>query len=360
MNNLESIYFSILRSALWGTPLLLQSPLSNEMWKEIYAISKEQTVTGIMLDAISKLPQEQKPPTELLLKWIMQQRFIEQKNVTMNKVLTELIKDFNNNDIQVYVLKGQSVAQNYPNPKHRICGDIDLYFKEKDFDKAVEFLKSQGCSIEGNPNETHYETLYNDIKLELHKKSSTFFTNRLQKKYNNIISTVIEKERAFETINDTEIEVLPYEANTLQLLSHMLRHIITAGLGLRQVCDWVLYTNKYLNDSNKEQFLTNIKELELLQTYKAISAIATDYLGLPKEKVVCEINDKDKKLAKKVFKIIMEYGNFGHYGEHSQPQNKWEYIKVFAWKMGNCIRLHKLAKSETRNYLFWKYHFVDD
>lgn len=360
MNNLESIYFSILRSALWNTPLFFPSPLSNEMWNEIYAISKEQTVTGIMLDAISKLPPEQKPPTELLLKWVIQQRVIEQKNIIMNKVLIELINKFNNHNIQVYVLKGQGVAQNYPRPTHRICGDIDLYFKEKDFEQAVELLKSSGCPIEGNPNETHHETQYNNIKLELHKKSATFFTNKLQAKYNKITSTALEKERAFETINDTEIEVLPHEANSLQLLSHMLRHIITAGLGLRQVCDWVLYTNKHLNDNNKEQFLTNIKELDLLQTYKAISAIATDYLGLPKEKVVCEINDKDKRLAKKVFKIIMEYGNFGQYSEHSQPANIWEYIKMFAWKFGNCIRLHDLARRETRNYLLWKYHFVDD
>lgn len=362
MNNFEEIFFTLLRSALWNTPACLQCTISEEEWKRIYEISKEQTISGIMLDAIAMLPQNQRPNSSLLLKWIVLQKNIEKNNEAMNKVLIELTRELNSRHIQTYVLKGQGLAQNYLHPTHRVCGDIDLYFKEKDFNKAVDFFSSVGCIIEGNPNETHYETCYKGIKLELHKKSSTFFTNRLQKKYNRITAAILEEgaNREFATINDHKIEIFPQAANSLQQLSHMLRHIITAGLGLRQVCDWVLYTNKYLNDSNKEQFLLNIEQLELLQTYKAISAIATDYLGLQKDKVACEINNNDRKLAKKVFTIIMNYGNFGHYGRHSLKAIFLEYIKTFTWKFKNCIRLHKLAKSETRNYLIWKYHFIDD
>ena len=360
MNNFEEIFFSLLRSAIWDTPVVLPRSLSAKEWNYIYATSNEQTVTGIMLDAISKLPTEQKPPKELLLKWILQQKAIEAQNAKMNKVLTELTEDLRKNNIQAYILKGQSVAQNYPYPKHRVCGDIDIFFKEMELEKAVKHLASLGCKIYGNPNETHHETSYKGISLELHKKSTTFFTNRLQKEYNRITLEILERERQVIAIDGKEIDVFPYAANSLQLLSHMLRHIITSGIGLRQVCDWVLYTNKYLNDENKEEFLENLKILELLQTYKAISAIASDYLGLPKEKVICNISAKDKKIAKKVLTIIMKYGNFGHYGEHSRITSKWDYIKVFVWKIGNCIRLHKLAKSETRNYPLWKYHFVSD
>lgn len=362
MNNFEEIFFTLLKSALWGTPACLQCTISKEEWNSIYNISKEQTVSGIMLDAIAMLPQSQRPHSTLLIKWIVLQEAIKKSNIAMNMVLVGLIQDLNSKNIQAYVLKGQGLAQNYPHPTHRVCGDIDLYFKEKDFDRAVDFFSSAGCEIEGNPNETHYETLYKGIKLELHKKSTTFFTNRLQEKYNSTTAAILKEEtdREFATIDGHSVEILPYTANVLQQLSHMLRHIITAGLGLRQVCDWVLYTNKYLNDSNKEQFLSNIKELELLQTYKVISAIATDYLGLPREKVACEINKSDKKLAKKVFTIIMNYGNFGHYGRHSQKATFRDYIRTFTWKFKNCIRLRKLAKSETRNYLLWKYHFIDD
>lgn len=360
MNNLEDYFFTLLRSALWSTPPTLSDTPNNDEWEEMFSISKEQTVTGIMLDAISKLPEEQRPKTPLLLKWIMTQRAIETQNERMNNALFCFISECREQNIEPYLLKGQSVAQNYPIPEHRICGDIDIYLEEEQFGEILKYFNSKGFQLEDEPNNSHTETTYMGFKVEIHKKSATFYTKRLQKRYNEIIAQLLESEEQRIDINGKEFTVFPPLANALQLLSHMMRHMIFSGLGLRQVCDWVLFAYKYQKQIDKELFIRYTKELQLWETYKAVTAIATDYLGLPKEYTVCELTDKDKKLAKKAFLLIMTYGNFGHYGEHSVITSKKDYINAYIWKVKNCIKFRKLSRSETWNYPIWQLHTIKD
>ena len=358
MNRLENAFFTLLRSSIWNKAYELDYTLTEKEWNSIYAISKEQTVSGIMLDAVAKLPNEQKPEIKLRMQWIMLQKVIEAQNKKMNNALTCIVDELKKKSLNPYLLKGQGVALNYPTPNHRICGDIDIYFTANDLDKAIEHFTAQGCTIEGDLDDAHCETEYKGFKLEIHKKSATFYTKKLQKRYNEIIASIVGSAQTGVEIDGCEIAVLPPLANALQLLSHMLRHIIFAGLGLRQVCDWVLFVHKHQKEIDKELFIKYAKELQLWETYKVATAIATDYLGLPKEYALCEISRKDTKMAKKAFCLIMTHGNFGQYGEHSYATTRLEYIKSYLWKVKNCIRFHRLAKSETISYPIWQLHSI--
>lgn len=356
MSHIEENFFALLKSTLSNTTPILPHTPSIEEWKEIVAISKEQTISGIMLDGIAKLPPEQKPPTTIILQQIAIQKNIEKLNCKMNDTITNIITQLEQKNIRTYLLKGQGVALNYPIPHHRICGDIDLYFSSEHYGKAIEHFQSLGCTIDDSDIASHAETEYNGIKIEIHKKSSTYYTKKLQKRYEATLDTLLKEKKEYITINNKQIEVFPHMANALQLLSHMMRHIIFSGLGLRQVCDWCLFIKKYQDNIDKEKFIALMKELKLFETYKAITAISIYYLALPSEYALCELTQKDKKLAKKVLNLIMRYGNFGHYGEHSITSTKWEYAKSYAWKIKNCIRFRKIACNEAWNYPIWQLH----
>lgn len=358
MNNLEEIFFTLMRAAIWDTTPVLPRAVGAEEWNSIYAISKEQTVSGIMLDAIAKLPDEQKPDIKLRMQWIMMQKFIESQNRKMNSTLTTLVSEMKEQALEPYLLKGQGVALNYPLPEHRICGDIDIYFNTQQFEKAAGYFTSKGYELEGDPDDAHCETEYKGFKVEIHKKSATFYTKKLQKRYNEIIDTILETEKAYIEIEGCRIAVLPPLANALQMLSHMLRHIIFSGLGLRQICDWVLFVHSNQANIDKELFIKYARELQLWGTYKIVTAIATDYLGLSMEYALCDISKSDKRMAKKAFCLIMTYGNFGQYGEHAIASTKKEYLQSYIWKVKNCIRFHKVARLETWNYPIWQLHSI--
>lgn len=354
MNRLEDIFFTLLRSALWDKVPELKYPPTEQEWNDIYAISKEQTVTGIMLDAISKLHETQRPPKRLLLQWIAAQKFIEKKNISMNKELVSIVNRLKQQEITTYLLKGQGIGKLYPHPTHRICGDIDLLFNENDFEKAVSIFTEWGCNITDEPDASHAETEYHGILLELHRRSATFFTKRLQRRYNEIIVSIVKSQKEYVTIDGENIEVLPPMANALQLMSHMLRHILMSGLGLRQVCDWVLFLHRNSESIDSKLFVTYMKELQLFKMYKAILVIATDYLGLPGNSNLCDITREDKHNAKKLMSHIMINGNFGHYREDCTTETKWEYLKVYLKNVKHSIKFRCLSKAEAFNYPIWQ------
>lgn len=358
MSRIEEYFFIILRSAIWGTvPVLPRIPTIDE-WNEIARLSKEQTVIGIMMDAIAKLPEEQKPETKLRLQWIVMQKRIEVMNTKMNSIIKSIFCDLQRAGTRAILLKGQGVAQNYIQPLHRQCGDIDIYILEEHFHKAISYFESIGCKLNNDSTSYQIETTYKGIPIELHKKSAAYYTKKLQNKYEEISRGIIGKENAIAIIDNTEIEILPYMADAFQLLSHMKRHIYSSGIALRQICDWVYFVYHHQSKLDIELFVRNMKTLQLYETYKAIMAIAIDYLGLPKEFAVCEITSRDKSLANEVLSLIMAYGNFGHYGEHDKTNTKWEYLKSYIWKIRNCIRFHRIAGNDAWNYPIWQLHSI--
>lgn len=358
MCKIEKLFFTLLRSAIWDTKPVLPHVPTKEEWYRIAELSKEQTVTGIMLDAIAKLPEEQRPDRKLLVQWIMQQKFIEKVNIKMNSVIKTLFDGLQSKGIRAILLKGQGVAQNYLNPLHRQCGDIDLYIPEEHFNQALEHFGSLGCKVENNPKSYHAETAFNGIPIELHKSCAKYYTKKLQRRYNDITGAIIGNRNTTTTIDGTEVEVLPYIANAFQLLSHTMRHIFSSGIALRQICDWVYFIYHNQKDIDREEFIAQLKTLQLYETYKAVTAIATDHLGLPQEFALCEISSKDKELSKKVLDLIMKYGNFGHYGEHNSINTKWEYLRSYLWKVRNCIRFRRIAGNEAWNFPLWQLHSI--
>ena len=358
MNEIEELFFILLRSAIWGTKPILPRVPTKEEWYRITKLSKEQTVIGIMMDAIAELPEEQRPDRELFIQWIMLQKFIEKMNIKMNSVIKTLFDGLQSKGIRAILLKGQGVAQNYLNPLHRQCGDIDLYIPEEHFNQALEHFASLGCEVENNPKSYHAETVFKGILVEIHRNSSAYYTKRLQRRYNDITGAIIGNRNTTTTIDGTEVEVLPCTANAFQLLSHTMRHIFSSGIALRQICDWVYFIHHNQKDIDREQFMAQLKTLQLYETYKAVTAIAVDYLGMPQEFALCEISSKDKELSKKVLDLIMKYGNFGHYGEHNSINTKWEYISSYLWKVRNCIRFRRIAGSEAWNFPIWQLHSI--
>ena len=359
MKRIGLVFFELLRAGIWNRTPQLTGELTGEEWELVYTLSRQQAVLGVILDAVSKLPEAYRPPKRLLLQWVMMQNLIEKSNTTVNNVLASVVNGLEDRGLTPYLMKGQGVAQNYPIPMHRTCGDIDLFFTDGGLDDAIAYLKSQGCSIEDIGQYAHVETVYRDVCIELHRKSATFYSKKLARRYETILHEIISVDEAhYVKVEGRDIRVLPPIADAMQLLAHMLRHIMTSGLGIRQVCDWVLFMHKHHGSIDKERFITYLRQTQLIGAYRAISVIAVNYLGMPRELVFCETDDKDKKVAGKMMDVIMRYGNFGHYGDHNLTCNRREYLKAYLWKVRNCMRFYSIASAEAISFPLWQLHSI--
>ena len=97
--------------------------------------------------------------------------------------------------------------------------------------------------------------------------------------------------------------------NGLTLLAHISKHL-EAGLGLRQIIDWVMYVNKELHDDAWPAFCGKADQLGLMKLAKVTARLGQLYLGLPEENISwCK--EADDELCAELLDYVFECGNFG-------------------------------------------------
>lgn len=83
-------FLSLVRAGLWEqTNAFFDHGLNNNIdWDEVYQLTEEQSVIGLVLAGIEH--SYVKPLQELLLQWIGEVQLMEQQNKAMNHFIAEL------------------------------------------------------------------------------------------------------------------------------------------------------------------------------------------------------------------------------------------------------------------------------
>ncbi|KAF5302659.1 hypothetical protein FQR65_LT19085 [Abscondita terminalis] len=72
VKQLQTVFFKLLRSGLWNTPIDENDSLllSDEEWEALFVLCVNQTVEAIVFDALERLNPSFLPPKHILLKWV--------------------------------------------------------------------------------------------------------------------------------------------------------------------------------------------------------------------------------------------------------------------------------------------------
>ena len=107
--------------------------------------------------------------------------------------------------------------------------------------------------------------------------------------------------------------MFPKALNGLILLRHIVQHLGTRGqgLGLRQILDWMMFVDCYIDDDYwKTEFESVVSEAGLKTTAITFTRMCQLYLGL-KEENLTWCMEADTELCEKWLDNIMKMGNFG-------------------------------------------------
>lgn len=322
MTQTQQDLLQLLSASLWQDASKI-SNRSDFKWKDLYELSLEQCVTSIVADTFTFLEKGVCPLTEKM-NWLGFVVRVEQKNKDLNILVGKLFHHFKKMGITPVLMKGQAFATNYPEPLHRQCGDIDIYFKHRaECEKAVKWGKGMDKiatnSFENKRERKHFTFSLQKETVELHYLMCVFENDKFHKRLQEIIDwEFTHQDPLLVDINGNLIETVPHTLSVLHQLIHIIRHLMEAGVGLRQICDLAVYLNMYAEVIDRERLIKYLKELELYSISQSIGDLLVSHLGLSIKKIPFPI---DHSYTDFILNEIFTGGNFGkkrvEYRKHS-------------------------------------------
>lgn len=299
---MKDILFELLQVS-FGTRERLRSCLSDAQWEWLFEESFRQAITGVLLDGIERLPQEQMPPTVKKLNWIGKVQIIEAKNKLHQERARKLTKRFLAVGFRSCVLKGVGTATMYPHPLRRQGGDIDLWVNGRRND-VMKWLRTK-CEI-GEVRWHHVDArIFEDVETEIHFHASWLF-NPI---HNRRLQRYFESEKPAQMEEREEGYGYPSaEFNAVYSLVHSFHHLLECGIGFRHVVDY-FYIVSYLTEADRERVVGVIRSTGLYRFLGAMMYVLKEACGMAPEQLLCQPDDEEGEF---LLHEIMAGGNFGH------------------------------------------------
>ena len=319
----------------------------------------EQTVQVIVADGIETLPKELWPPKEAMLKLMMVRVKTNQMHQLLNSTLNQIVNALNAEGIPSVLLKGQGVAQNYRNPESRMCGDIDLYVGEKNYERACEIIVDMDPNgKDGKECDHHMHLQVNGVEVEIHRQADYMPGKKSNKELQGWTMKSIDQNFGTDTLgiwnnSGTVISLAPPTFDAFFILHHAVRHMTTEGVGFRQICDWVMYMHRHHAEINAQELESTLRRSHLSTVWTEFCHLATDILGLPQQELPLPLKNKTSSKTKRLLQQIFISGNFGRFDINARDHSETTYLKR-KWRSFRyqSMRLFKLCR------LFPKYTFT--
>ena len=252
-------------------------------WEEIYRISAEHDLAGIISYGIIEGGYEVRPDIRALFMRSMYEALTRSENQSFE--IDKIYKAFNEAGISYMPLKGLLLRKLYPHEDMRIMSDADILIKPEDYDKFSKIMLELGYSLDCESNHEYNYTKPPIMHVELHKLMIPSYNEDLYAYYGDgwrLAKPSSDNPYYFE---------LSVEDNFIYVLTHFAKHYRNAGAGIRYICDLWLYIKRHEN-LNIEYIKEQLESLGLLNFYERINKlISCWFLGEEFDDVTMEMTE---------------------------------------------------------------------
>ena len=301
----------------------LSRQLSSEEWREVYENAGKQAVVGTVFEGIQKLPKEQWPPQSVLFEWIGQAEQIRQQNAYADKQTAKIWNRLKEDGLDTAILKGQGIATLYnvgcvkddvSLSALRQSGDIDIWVKGG-YEKVCDYVQRTRPTDDVAYHRFHYD-YFKDMEVELHHRPTlmrNLLDDRKLVKWYNSFGT-----DSFVYLDTKGFAVPSAEFNRIFILTHIYRHFLFEGVGLRQVMDYY-FVLKSDGKCKREEVIETLRSLRMTRFAEAMMWILHTQFGLEERYLICGMNEKEGRF---VLSEILQTGNFGQ-GDSRYRYKRW-------------------------------------
>ena len=359
--------------------------LTEDGWRHVIDLAREQGVLGIVLDGIEKCHTDSTDYTETLpqvlrLEMIGEVLQIEQRNRQQMAVIDAVQRRWAEHGIRTMIMKGQAMGTYYPKPEHRSPGDIDCYLFSGERLSVIGYRLSvreghtdstdntdgdgSGYRIGNEVARTfadkvdegwykHSQIFYGGQMIENHQYFVHTREGKSSKRLNQLLVELVNGER-LSVIDGTGALLPPPMFNALFLTYHAMTHFLEEGLKLKQVLDWAMFLKKDGDKVDWEEFYRICDKFHLRRFADVMNTIAKQYFNVNvndnKNENENENLDGENPYAEKVLRSTLYDKDYVFSSGEGGWKNRWHIVRnlwKYRWKY------HQIYQHSIVRQLWW-------
>ena len=352
MDVIQRNFFRLLRSGTFGDNEPLE-PLSAWKWRHIYQVSLIHGVAALVADGMKNHSDDffMSLPPDLAATWSKTVSDIEADNRNANVSTSELFDILGREQLRPILLKGQGLASLYPNPLHRTCGDIDIFFPySAQGRKADSWAMANGTDAsQGDKGLVQY--LWHGAKAEHHHRAQRLTNPLLNRSLQAIINSEIRCcDSAYAVVNGARTEVVPPTLNLLLIMIRIARYIISEGICLKQLIDLGMFLRKLGDKVDYVKLQGWIRQLRMERVARLEGALLVHLFGFNADEMQFIERDRDENIDRIKADIFHLTGNHSADWYFTQGKNIFVHNTnsgAMLWHIRHSARYFRYYPSET-------------
>ena len=350
MNEKYEILMELLGAGA-GTKERFCAKPADAQWRWLHAESVRQSVVGLAFAGLEHVQAASqgaddsgnttdiiaKPPTDLLMRWAMEEQRLRALNAKFDAEARRLTELFESLGLYSVILKGQGNAMLYPEAAPRTPGDIDI-FVEGGKCEVLKVLRREGLLDEHDTPSYHHAHMKmgkSGIIIEVHyRPSSGLSTPWRNCRFQRILNEEIRKSQ----MTDKGFRVPTATFNLLMQLAHIQRHFIRSGIGMRQIIDFCYVLENAHND-DVERCRRLLSGFGMKRVAQAVMWIASEKLGFT---FSSHFANPSQRWGEMLLAHIVNDGNFGQFAE----SEGYTFVHRIAVEQLRKLRLMPMCPSE--------------
>ncbi|MDY4543638.1 MAG: nucleotidyltransferase family protein [Candidatus Ventricola sp.] len=287
MNAINQLFLEALAAGLRGERVQWENPLEAQDWAALLKLAQAHHVLPMIFEAVYACPAARSADAQLMLLAKRQTMQSVMMQAMKTGELLTLVKHLRAAGVTPCVVKGAVCRSLYPSPDHRISGDEDVLIPPEQFECCHEAMLAFGMRP-ADPqqdilaaHEVPYGKPGSPLYIELHKhlfppESDAYGDfNRFFADAHAHTTEIVVDGAPLTTLSPTD--------HFFYLICHAFKHFLHSGFGIRQVCDIVLFADRYGQEIDWASVLENCREIRAEQFTAALLRIGQKHFGFDPE-----------------------------------------------------------------------------
>lgn len=282
MTGLERQFLHILKAAIQGQAAQMPEHLSQQDCRALLAMAQTHRVLPLFYEAVYTWDAFRDDPMHAALRQQIRQQVLAQT------LRTNDFLGLNNRLVSAgltpLVVKGIICRDLYPYPDHRPSGDEDVLIPPAQLEKCRAIFEDYGLQTAEDPEsyEIPYRKPGSPLFIELHK--SLFPPDsEAYGELNRLFTGVCDRAISL-TVQGCQVWTMDPSDHLLYLICHAFKHFLHSGFGIRQLCDIILFANRYGKEIHWQWVMDGCRSIRAEKFAAALFQIGKKYLVFDPEK----------------------------------------------------------------------------